>query len=584
MGRVTLKQLLLGSSLKRFSAIVAGLLLVVVSLTGCSAGSSIVINSHVTIGQVGKITTLNSDVAESASNNIAGDLSALTLQGFYEIGADGSLVANETFGEVKITKQEPFTVSYELAKTALWSDGSSVDSTDLALAVTAAKLPAFKSVRFGSSLGNATIVGTLKPGGNSLVLSFPNPIADWRTAVQISAPAHVVGKAAGLSGNVGTLRAGILSAISAKDTELLKKLAAAYSSAFTTGGDPTNFVSNGAYTISKVDADSIELKAVRDFTGTHSAIAETVYFKTYPDNASAFKAVAAEEVDLFSPLATLNEPQSDLITSAQSLDTEIFTVLAQTSSRSEQFLLNLGGGTFADASYKKPDTAATLRKAFMNIVPKARAYDFASLTQVITRSDSFVYSSASKNYAAVAGSNLSADYLLQDVERASELIAGLKLFYQPVVKILFDTDNQAAVAEWTLLSDNSTSAGFRLTNISSDDPSALYKKGDYDVYLGDFPLLGVGAGSVQQLLNGPNRMPAEQFLGLTAGVVSASEKDLDAKLQELDQKLFEIGIGLPMYQSPTLLVHNQRIQGLVADPTATTSTWGYWTWKVSADK
>jgi hypothetical protein len=33
-----------------------------------------------------------------------------------------------------------------------------------------------------------------------------------------------------------------------------------------------------------------------------------------------------------------------------------------------------------------------------------------------------------------------------------------------------------------------------------------------------------------------------------------------------------------------LLVHNQRIQGLVADPTAATSTWGYWTWKVSADK
>jgi hypothetical protein len=79
-------------------------------------------------------------------------------------------------------------------------------------------------------------------------------------------------------------------------------------------------------------------------------------------------------------------------------------------------------------------------------------------------------------------------------------------------------------------------------------------------------------------------MPAEQFLGLTADVIAAQPKSLDAKLQALDQKLFEIGIGLPMYESPTLLVHNQRIQGLVADPTATTSTWGYWTWKVSADK
>jgi hypothetical protein len=39
-----------------------------------------------------------------------------------------------------------------------------------------------------------------------------------------------------------------------------------------------------------------------------------------------------------------------------------------------------------------------------------------------------------------------------------------------------------------------------------------------------------------------------------------------------------------MYQVPTLLVHNQRIKGLVPDPTAATATWGYWTWQVSSDK
>jgi hypothetical protein len=67
-------------------------------------------------------------------------------------------------------------------------------------------------------------------------------------------------------------------------------------------------------------------------------------------------------------------------------------------------------------------------------------------------------------------------------------------------------------------------------------------------------------------------------------VIAADSKSLDAKLQALDQKLFEIGIGLPMYQVPTLLVYNQRIKGLVADPTANNSTWGYWTWQVSSDK
>jgi hypothetical protein len=38
-----------------------------------------------------------------------------------------------------------------------------------------------------------------------------------------------------------------------------------------------------------------------------------------------------------------------------------------------------------------------------------------------------------------------------------------------------------------------------------------------------------------------------------------------------------------MYEMPTLLIYNQRIKGLVADPHATNSTWGYWTWQVSAD-
>jgi hypothetical protein len=96
--------------------------------------------------------------------------------------------------------------------------------------------------------------------------------------------------------------------------------------------------------------------------------------------------------------------------------------------------------------------------------------------------------------------------------------------------------------------------------------------------------MGVGFGSIQQLVNGPNRMPLEQFLGLTAEVIGADSKTLDAKLQDLDKKLFELGIGLPLYQVPTLLVYNQRIKGLVADPTASNSTWGYWTWKVSPDK
>lgn len=570
--------------MKRFLSVVVGLSLVAATLTGCATPSSVIPNSHVTIAEVGTFTTLNADVAASSANNIASDVSALTLQNFYEVNQDGELVANKTFGTVAVTKQEPFTVTYTLAKTALWSDGSSVDVTDIALAVTAAKNRNFGSAQFGSTLSNAAIVGQPKPGSNELSLSFSNPISNWKTVLKISAAAHVVGKAAGITGNVATVRSGIVSAISAKDEKQLAKLALAYSDSFSPSSDLKNFVTNGAYTLTKVSASELELEAVREFAGLHSAVAATVFVKLFPDNAAAFKAVATAKADLFAPLVTLNEPQSDLVNQSQTLDAKKVRVLAPTSARAEQFLINLSGGAFADTTYSDPKIAATLRQAFMNIVPKARANDFAAITQVITRSDSFVYSSTSKNYAPVSASNGSTNYLLQDVEKASELVASLKLPREPVVRVLFDTDDQAAVAEWTLLSDNASSAGLRLTNVSSEDPTAIYNSNSYDVYLGEFPLLGVGFGSIQQLVSGPNRMPQEQFLGLTADVIAADSKSLDVKLQALDKKLFEIGIGLPMYQVPTLLVYNQRIKGLIADPTATNSTWGYWTWQVSSDK
>ena len=579
-----MKELFVGRVLKRLISLAVGLSLIATSLSGCASGNTVIPNTHLNVAQVGQIATLNSDSLASSENKIAGDLAALTLQNFYEVDKTGSLVANKTFGKVEVTKETPFTVTYTFAKTALWSDGSSLDATDLALAVTAAKNQKFKANGQSTSLALASIVGTPKPGTNSLSITFENPISDWKTALRVAVPAHVVGKEAGLTGNVATLRAGVISALYGTDKAAIDKLASAYSSAFGAKSVIDNFLTNGAYTVSKVSETSIELKAVRDFGGLHPAVVETVFIDLYPDNASAFAAVGKSKVDIFSPLVTLSEPQFDLVSQSQTLSTKKFKVLAPNSNLSEQFLLNLSVGPFAEATYPDPKTAATLRQAFLNIVPKARANDFAAMTQVISRSDSFVYGSISKNYSAVAGSNGSANFLLQDVEKASELISDLKLSYSPRVRVLFDTDNPAAVAEWTLLSDHASLAGFRLTNVSSADPKPRLEANTFDVFLGAQPLFGSGRGSVQQLVTGPNRMPLEQFAQLTADLASATEKSLPAKLQALDAKLFEAGIGLPMYQLPSLLIVNLRVKRHVADPLAANSTWGYWTWEVSPDK
>ena len=570
--------------MKRLISIVAVATFAAVSLTGCSAGNSVVPNSHVTVAEVGTISTLNPDVLSSTSNKIASDLSQLTSQRFFEIDKSGELVPNKNFGTVEVTKQSPFTVTYTFGKAAVWSDGSKLDATDLALAVTAAKTVEFNSVHFGSSLSEAKIVGSPNAGDDSLTLQFDQPIADWKTILNVSVPAHVVGKSAGIGGNVAAVRAGVMKAIEEQNVEVLAKLALAYSDAFTPNSSVENFVTEGAYTITSVSSEQLVLKAARDFGGLHSGVAETVNLKIFADNASALKEVATGIVDLIAPQVTLNEPQSELVAAAQALSTKKVTVLAPSSSLSEQFVVNLAMGNLADSTYSDPKTAQTLRLAFMNIVPKARAVDFASMTQNVSKSDSFIYAAGSKNYSAVTSANGSSNYILQDSEKSSEMVAGLKLPRVPTVRVLFDSDNPSAVAEWTLLADHAATSGFRLTNVSSSEPSEQLALGNYEVYLGPLPLLGVGTGTVQLLESGPSHMPQETFSALTKDVLGAGDKDLGTKLQSLDKALFDLGYGVPMYQLPTVLVFNNRIQGFTADPFGANSTWGYWTWHVSSDK
>lgn len=572
------------SVLKRLISLAAVLSLAAISLTACSRSDSVIPNSHVTVAEVGAITTLNSDVVSAGVNKIASDVATLTTQNFYEVDKNGDLVANTTFGSVKVAKQSPFTVTYSLAKSAVWSDGSKLDVTDLVLAVIASQVKSFNSAHFNSSLTSAKIVGNPKAGDTSLTLQFDLPIADWKTIVDVAVPSHIVGKVAGIGGNVAAIRAGVMAAALDGKTQVLSRLATAYTDAFTASATAENFVTNGAYTIKSVSADKLVLSAERDYRGLNSGIAETVNIQIFENNSSAFKQVSAGKVDILSPQVTLNEPQSDLVSQAQGISSKIATLAAPGSSLSEQFVVNLGSGYLADSSYRDPKTAQTLRQAFLHVVPKSRAIDFASMTQSVTKSDSFVYSPTSKNYSAVASSNGSSNYILQDVEKASELIEGLKLQTAPVIRVLFDSDSPASVAAWTLLSDHAASSGFRLLNISSSDPSEKLASGSYDVYLGSLQLLGVGAGSVQQLANGPAKMPKALYNELTKDFSSATDKTIGKALQDLDKKLFDLGYGLPMYQVPTILVYNNRVGQLIADPLGQNSTWGYWTWHVSADK
>ncbi len=88
--------------MKRLISVVAAFSLAAISLTACSGSDSVIPNSHVNVAEIGVISTLNSDVVSAGVNKIASDVAALTTQNFYEVDKNGELVANASFGSVKV--------------------------------------------------------------------------------------------------------------------------------------------------------------------------------------------------------------------------------------------------------------------------------------------------------------------------------------------------------------------------------------------------------------------------------------------------------------------------------------------------
>ena len=87
--------------MKRFLASLAVLAVAALGLTGCTAGTSIVAGSQLSIAAVGELKSLNPDLAISQeSDALAHELSQLTTVGFYYTNSDGQLLANEAAGAV----------------------------------------------------------------------------------------------------------------------------------------------------------------------------------------------------------------------------------------------------------------------------------------------------------------------------------------------------------------------------------------------------------------------------------------------------------------------------------------------------
>jgi peptide/nickel transport system substrate-binding protein len=581
-----------GDTLKRLLAAVLIAVFGASSLTACSVESGIISGTELSVAQIGELNSINPDVSSDLTTaHNASELANLTTSKFFNLGASGELIANEKLGTVEASGTKQMRVTYTLSETATWSDGVAIDATDLALSFAAATSLGgsnFYSIRRDSGLQFAKIASKPKVGDRSLTLQFSAPVADYKTALTLSVAAHTVAGKALDTPDSAAAKTAALNAIINQDVATLEALAETYRSSFDSWQgitDETLFVSSGAYRVAKVSGKtSVELLANENYQNGHLPRAQTVTLKYFGDATAAIAAMSSGEVDIATAEDSGIASLGDILGLVSTIKSPKVSSVVKSGASTEQVIFNFRNTSVfsTEANNQDPAQALVVRKAFLNLIPKNRIITGLSQNYSVVSSDSLVFSSGMNYYDSSVSENGLSEYLFQDVEKASELMASTNLDLPRKVRVVFDTDNPRAQVAWILLRERALSAGFKLKDLSSQDPTEVLASGEFDVYIGARPVVSLPSENVFAITS-------SAIFGYTSPAVDAAleqlalasdERDRGAALAKLDKLLVADAYGMPLYEVPSLLVYTDRIRGFVPSAFADSATWGYQNWAV----
>ena len=576
--------------MKKFFAVALVATLSVIGLSACSVGTGLVAGSSISIAEIDSLSSFNADVPAAADAQQANhDIAQLIRPSFYSLDETGKEVANLGFGSVKVVSKSPFTVAYKLTGKAKWSNGTSVSADDLLLSWLAAADPlhaGFASVAAGSGLRFATEVPQVSADKLTLTVKYGQGIADWRTALQVGAAAHLTAKRAFGVASFDEAVKCLESSIAANSIEDEKLLADHYYKAYAfTELNKANLglkLSAGAYLIDKfTPGQSITLKANPKFDWGKAARIETVNMLLFSDATSMLAAMQNKSVDIAaleeSGLATL----SSLVGVAKA-NGENYKLTA--SNDIEAVLINFGAGSVF-SSAKAGANATALRAAFLNLVPRTKIQAALAAGSPVIDARSWIYSNASNYYQPFVQANGSTNYMIQNAELAAEQMAALSISKPVAVRVLFDANNPRAKAEFALLGQYATSAGFTLLDASSQEPAVVAASGEYDIYITTVPLAGEDGSNAYwfagNMLNNFNDPKLDELLAS----YGSKSRNLDqiSVLKDIDTQLYAAQFGLPLYQVPSLLVYSKRVSALMPAPYGGSATYGYWNWQLASN-
>ncbi|TPW73121.1 ABC transporter substrate-binding protein [Schumannella sp. 10F1B-5-1] len=595
-------------------AVLAAAAVVVALLAGCTGAPQphLVAGSAVRVGVDQPLTSANARTSPARGNATDSAVAGLIRDGFGWWGDDGEWVADRAFGSVDVVAEQPFTVRWTVSTGVAWSDGVPIDAADLLLAwaadSTRLTTPGLRvddyvdpdtgrlsddlpddAVYFdgarSSGLEHSTATPTVGDDGRSITVVFDRPVTNLPALIAPVVPAHLAAEAA-----LGTrhqrdgadAKAAVIAAIEGADAASLAPLARSWNSDWTVGDevDARLAISSGPYALETVAADgSAVLRARDDYRGTRQPGVDELDLRVATDPLAAVKSFRDGDLDVVSP-----EPSADVAALLRD-DPDLDPVFGSRG-RVEHLELRASGsrsGVFDDPR---------VRRAFLAVVPRERIVA-ATAGEVDPDAEPVAASLFRPGASGMAAGSAAADLPDDpDVAAAKRLLrqAGESA---PEVCVLFDPDRASRRTAFELLRDAAAKAGFVVQDCSTPDwASQLGSAGAYDAALFAWDTAGLPPEGLAEPFRstsvanftGFGDAESDRLLArIQSAAVDGDTAERDRLLAELETRVAQAAVTLPLSASPTIVLTSGAISGVVASPLTGGVLDAAWAWRPTAD-
>lgn len=577
----------------------AGIGVLALALTACGApGDSNAneteepaVDTQVVLAETNEFTSTNS-ISATGNLDINGKVNYLTRSGFYYVSDTYEVVPDESFGKMELLSESPLQVKYTLNEGLQWSDGEPITTDDLVFGW-AVSSGIFDDATFdaegnvtegtqyfqyaGSTEGiNKSKITEVSDDKLSLTLEYDTPYVDWNLQGLTDQPVHVIADKAGIE--VADLVETILTSprgdveAPAAVNETLKAAADFWNTGFdmtSLPDDESLFLSSGPFKITSWEpTQSMTLELNENYKGDLTPKFSTMVIRFIGDPQAQVTALQNGEVDVIVPQAS-----GDTLTALEGLSG---VKVLQGDQLSYDHLDLTFGGVFADEN---------VRQAFLKTIPRQQIVDtlIKPINEAAEVLNSQLFIPAQPAYADAVAANGSDAYGEVDIEGAKELLDGAT----PTVRLMYNINNPNRVAAFEAIQASAAEAGITVEDVGREDWSAQLGSDIYDAVIFGWISPGVGNGTIPQIFAS---FGGSNFNKYASDVVDEVAREIPvtldtAKIDELtiqaDTAMFGDGYGLPLFQSPGLEAHTDRIEGITFMGNQTGPIWNFWEWTVS---